>query len=757
MTKIFQPIEGEVGECGSAPSSLIPKIIHIVWVGDERKRPDNCIQTWRAHHPDWEVKIWGNESLKTHAWVNAKHMQAMWSSELNGVADMMRWEILYREGGFAVDADSICLRPLNEEWLKLEAFACWENEQVQPGLIAAGYFAARPNNPFVGQIIMDIYNAPTVTHAMAWKTVGPQRLTDTYNQHAYRGLTIFPSYTFIPEHFTGVRYTGDGLVYATQEWATTKRGYDVLHQKKIELPTVKASNTVQQDVEKSTIKEMAGEQKQSFEQKTGTTTNSPLEQQHAAFFVQKQSVQRNLIGRSRIEVFANLCQGKRVLHVGCADWPITHPETSLHLSLQKYCAQLDGFDIHEEALAQLRPFAQGALFSRLEDITAYYDLVLVPEVMGHVPNVQEFLAQLNKINTQKYVITVPDAYSCFSEHFDFVADTETFVEVVHPDHNCWYTPYTLNNVIRKYTTWHLEGMWFFNRISLLAIVSKSPSTDLFCSENDLMAVSTVSKEKSIEKNLNMKFSYIIAYRHSEERIKNLQLVLDWLGNSPTEIILVESDLESELEVLKDKYNFKHIFLKNNYPFNKSWCFNVGHKSAVTENIVFGDADLIMDKVKFLEAVSNLSEYEVVNPYRPVLDLTFEESQRYAFTKDFSDLSSISRPGRGETDHQKVPFCGGIIMFKKSCLESMAGWNEDFWGWGVEDDAQSYKVFTLEKKSLQCENKCYHLYHDRSAPDQQLYYRNFNVYKQFVQLDKQMMEKYVTSIKDKFGDINKLNK
>ena len=28
---------------------------------------------------------------------------------------------------------------------------------------------------------------------------------------------------------------------------------------------------------------------------------------------------------------------------------------------------------------------------------------------------------------------------------------------------------------------------------------------------------------------------------------------------------------------------------------------------------------------------------------------------------------------------------------------------------------------------------------------------------FVQLDKQMMEKYVTSIKDKFGDINKLNK
>jgi predicted glycosyltransferase involved in capsule biosynthesis len=254
----------------------------------------------------------------------------------------------------------------------------------------------------------------------------------------------------------------------------------------------------------------------------------------------------------------------------------------------------------------------------------------------------------------------------------------------------------------------------------------------------------------------MEFSYIIAYRHSEERIKNIQLVLDWLGDSPTEVILVESDVDSKLESLKEKYNFKHIFLKNNYPFNKSWCFNVGYKSAITENIVFGDADLVMDKERFLESVSKLGEYEVVNPYRPVLDLTPEESERYSQSKDFNTLLTISRPGRGETDHQKVPFCGGIIMFKKESLERMAGWNEDFWGWGCEDDAQSFKVFTLEMKYLQCENKCYHLFHSRYSPNQELYMRNFNVYRQFVQANKQMMENYIITIKDKIGNINKLN-
>ena len=74
---------------------MIPKKLHFIWVGDETKRPDNCVDTWRSRNPDYEIKIWGNASLVEHAWINAKHMRAMSSRELNGVADMMRWEILY--------------------------------------------------------------------------------------------------------------------------------------------------------------------------------------------------------------------------------------------------------------------------------------------------------------------------------------------------------------------------------------------------------------------------------------------------------------------------------------------------------------------------------------------------------------------------------------------------------------------------------------------------------------------------------------
>ncbi|WP_242153281.1 glycosyltransferase [Sphingomonas sp. BAUL-RG-20F-R05-02] len=209
---------------------MIPKRIHVIWIGDDAKRPDNCIETWRALHPDWEFRLWGNQDFAATEWINRAHMDAMWTRELNGVADMMRWEILYRHGGVLVDADSICIRPLDDFLLECAAFAAWENEVARPGLIAAGYFGCEAGNPFVGQIIKDIAAETTVVDRMAWQSVGPQRLTDAYRTYGYIRLRIYPSHYFIPEHFTGITYDGLDPVYAHQLWGSTRGAYDVIHQ-----------------------------------------------------------------------------------------------------------------------------------------------------------------------------------------------------------------------------------------------------------------------------------------------------------------------------------------------------------------------------------------------------------------------------------------------------------------------------------------------------------------------------------------------
>lgn len=442
---------------------MIPKIMHFIWVGDETKRPDNCIDTWRAHNPDWQFIIWGNAELEGLDWLNRGHMDAMYGRELNGVADMMRWEILHANGGVVVDADSICLRPLDDALLACDAFACWENEIARPGLIAAGYFGCEAGNPFVKQIIADIHAEPSVTHELAWKTVGPLRLTESYRKYGYSRLRIYPSHYFIPRHFTGIAYEGSDPIYADQLWGSTRKTYDQIHKQDVTQASVPVAVT-----------RTAPPQSAAAPSAQTTPGTSKLETLHAPYFVQKVEVSSEIATVGRLSVLQSLCQNKRVLHVGCADWPITDPRTSLHLQLEPVCAALDGCDPHVEALEQLAPYiTKGRLFSELSDATGRYDVVLCPEVMEHVPNVSDFLRDLESIDAETFLISVPDAFQCRGRHFDYLMDAQTFVEVVHPDHNVWYTPYTFANTIRKYSSLSIEKMWFFNGISLLALLSKA--------------------------------------------------------------------------------------------------------------------------------------------------------------------------------------------------------------------------------------------------------------------------------------------
>ncbi|MEI7263706.1 glycosyltransferase family 32 protein [Pectobacterium carotovorum] len=206
---------------------MIPKVIHIIWIGDESKRPNESILSWVEKNPEWEVKLWGNDELAEYPWTNSKHMIEMANrGELCGVADLMRLEILYHEGGFYVDADSFCMKPL-EDWLfHCNIFACWENEIAMPGLIANTYIAAEINNDLLGQMIIDLNNMSELPGQPAWIIVGPKFLTDSYHKYKYSKMIIWPSHLFLPTHHSGAKYDGDNTnAFARHEWGTTHNIY----------------------------------------------------------------------------------------------------------------------------------------------------------------------------------------------------------------------------------------------------------------------------------------------------------------------------------------------------------------------------------------------------------------------------------------------------------------------------------------------------------------------------------------------------
>ncbi len=153
----------------------------------------------------------------------------------------------------------------------------------------------------------------------------------------------------------------------------------------------------------------------------------------------------------RKEFFKKICTNKKVLHFGCTDWPIFDPNRNLHIELSKYAESLHGFDIDLEGIENLKHYVDQDYFSDYTEIqNNYYDVCLIPETIEHVDNVKLFLENISLIKADIFIITAPNCFS--KEHIsrNFYGKNQ-FIEVVHPDHNCWYSPFTLKNQIEKYS------------------------------------------------------------------------------------------------------------------------------------------------------------------------------------------------------------------------------------------------------------------------------------------------------------------
>lgn len=244
------------------------------------------------------------------------------------------------------------------------------------------------------------------------------------------------------------------------------------------------------------------------------------------------------------------------------------------------------------------------------------------------------------------------------------------------------------------------------------------------------------------------FTFIIGYRHRPDRIQNLKRVLDWLvGFGGVEIIIVEQDKKQKLPDYGLK-GVKYVFTKSNLPYNRSWAFNVGLKYSSSNVIAFGDSDLVMNPHEMINSLKLLEIYDCVSPYRSVLDLNPQESNL-----PIDQLKLITRPGRGETDNQKINLCGGIVFYKKEAIFKIGGWSEDFIGWGGEDNFQEFKT----KKLLTWHeepNRCYHLYHERGAPEPTYYQRTMELLNKLMSLNDTDLQKHIQMATPKIGLVNK---
>jgi glycosyltransferase involved in cell wall biosynthesis len=245
------------------------------------------------------------------------------------------------------------------------------------------------------------------------------------------------------------------------------------------------------------------------------------------------------------------------------------------------------------------------------------------------------------------------------------------------------------------------------------------------------------------------FTFIIGYRHKIDRLNNLRRTLDWInGFSGGQIILVEQDKHTKISHLNLKC--KHIFVKSNMPYNRSWTFNVGLKHAKSNIIVFSDSDLIMNPNDFIEGLKAMQQYEMLSPYNSVVDLTQQESGL-----PLEQIININRPGRGETDNQKINISGGISIFRKDAIMKIGGWSEEFFSWGGEDDFQTIKVNNFLTWT-ELKARCYHLCHQREQPDMKWYQRNLQILEKTSKMSKDELQKMINTSIPRIGMKNRFD-
>ena len=168
------------------------------------------------------------------------------------------------------------------------------------------------------------------------------------------------------------------------------------------------------------------------------------------------------------EYCKKLSSGKKVLHIGCSDYPIFNLETNMHLFLIPHCKEIWGVDPHGIEELQKHNPNNNRYCKYICDlpITNKYDIILVPNILEHLVNPGQIITDLFALNFKKMFVLVPN-YSISNQA---KYENGIFTERVHPDHYAWYSPYVLYNLFSKYIHHIKFEMNFFDNHNMISIL-----------------------------------------------------------------------------------------------------------------------------------------------------------------------------------------------------------------------------------------------------------------------------------------------
>lgn len=236
--------------------SRIPEVIHFIWLGpkDFPKESIKNVESWREYHPTWTIKFWTDRAdrpcpIKEMEKVlvsdyDFKDMTKFISETSNygEKSDLMRYVILYNEGGIYADHDAKCIKSFTRFVNAFDLVACFErphyHKSIDSSLTPAnGLICIKPHHPALRETMKEV--------TRRWKVIGKKypgkNYSDNFNRVIQRtfdsfaksvkpfGLDIhtrdiiLPTCFFYPDRTLSTWFTKalrkTGLVYSTHQYA----------------------------------------------------------------------------------------------------------------------------------------------------------------------------------------------------------------------------------------------------------------------------------------------------------------------------------------------------------------------------------------------------------------------------------------------------------------------------------------------------------------------------------------------------------
>lgn len=181
---------------------MIPKIIHYCWFGT-KEIPQDCqslINNWKIYCPDWEIKLWNEESfdISAHPFTKSAYEHKKYAY----VSDFVRAWALYEYGGIYLDTDVELKAPL-DTFLKCQAFSGFESRNFPFtavwGAMPYHSLSRKVLDYYVGRIYYKNQETNTVSVSrLIIKDYGINPSNDVYQQghDGEHSIDIFPSTHF---------------------------------------------------------------------------------------------------------------------------------------------------------------------------------------------------------------------------------------------------------------------------------------------------------------------------------------------------------------------------------------------------------------------------------------------------------------------------------------------------------------------------------------------------------------------------------